>query len=92
MLRDLIFNLKYTYPVALFFLAWPLVVSLLLSPKGRLQWAPRKFWSSLQFCLASYAGLAESGSANASWFILLHRLVGSLAWAYALAVFIKSIE
>jgi hypothetical protein len=92
----LIHNVRYTWFFAVLFVAWPVVVGfggLMLAPSS--ENAKISLGETMYRSWATYSGFnthaLNPAVAEQRWFLLVHRLVGALAWAYAAAIFIASI-
>jgi hypothetical protein len=92
---NLIYNVRYTWFFALFFVVWPFVVAfggvLLTAPSDG---AKSGLGEALYRSWATYSGFdrqaMNSAAAEQRWLALCHRLLGALAWAYTAAIFITS--
>ena len=89
-IRLLVYNIKLTWVFALIFIIWPVVFGL-----GSLGSSPSpdsrelRLGEALRRSFSSYMGFDKE--AVHRWHLILHRIVGALAWAYVVAVFIASI-
>jgi len=93
---QLVHNVRYTWLFALIFVGWPILLGLGASVFNTSQDATkRRLGEALYRSVSSYLGFGtevlDAGIAQRSWLVLVHRMVGALAWAYVVAVFIASI-
>lgn len=89
-IRLLFENIKITWVFALFFFMWPIVFGLGYSGLNTSTNGKKLGFSQVMHrSIASYLGF-EKESVH-SYPMILHRIVGALAWAYVVAIFIASL-
>ena len=90
-IQHLIYSIRYTWVLAVFFLMWPIAFGLGASA---LNMSPDKTdlgpGEALRRSVSSYLGFDKEAAVQRNR-LILHRMVGALAWAYAVAIFIASI-
>lgn len=98
MIEDLWRNLTHNIWITIFFLVfWPLLAALVIGLFGKSKDGARFRPCKALYCsIASYAGISQEELKPATmlskWLILIHRLIGILAWAYIIAIFIATIR
>jgi len=89
-IKLLFINIKITWVFALFFFMWPIVFGLGYSGLNTSTNGKKLgFGQVMNRSIASYLGFEKE--AAHSYQMILHRIVGSLAWAYVVAIFIASL-
>ncbi|OHB73904.1 MAG: hypothetical protein A2Z25_10155 [Planctomycetes bacterium RBG_16_55_9] len=93
-MEALIRNLTYRLLLTIIFFGWPVAAAVVVRVWGRQELnSPFSFWGALYYSLATYFGIGaqEPYPERFKWPKLIHRIVGTFAWAYITAVFIITI-
>lgn len=89
-IQHICYNIKITWVFALFFVMWPLVFGLGASTLGTSSNGKRfGLGEAIRRSVFSYLGFDKEAVHPRQ--MVLHRIVGALAWAYVVAIFIASI-
>jgi len=88
---ELLFHyIKITWIFALFFIMWPIVFGLGYSGLNTSTNGKRLgFGQAMRCSIASYLGFEKE--TVCSYQMILHRIIGALAWAYVVAIFVASL-
>jgi len=89
-LQHVCYNIRITWVFALFFVMWPLVFGLGASTLSTSSNGKRfGLGEAIRRSVFLYLGFDKEATYSAQ--IVLHRIVGALAWAYVVAIFISSV-
>jgi hypothetical protein len=89
-IKHLFYNFRITWVFALIFVMWPLVFGLGASALSTSSNGKRLSLSqAIRRSVSSYLGFDKEAVPPGQ--MVLHRIVGALAWAYVVAIFISSI-